>query len=73
MAVIGTAVRTDESGYFQLPALSGAYKLSVERSVSDYSRQMILDGETPPSIEPVTVEFNSSTPADDIVLQEQTP
>ncbi len=73
MAVIGTAVRTDESGYFQLPSLSGAYKLSVERSVADYSRQMMLDGETPPSIEPVTVEFNNSTTTDNIVLQEQTP
>jgi beta-lactamase regulating signal transducer with metallopeptidase domain len=73
MAVIGTAVRTDESGYFQLPALGGAYKLSVERSVADYSRQMMLDGDMPPAIEPVTFEFNSPKSTTDILLQEQSP
>lgn len=73
MAVIGTAVRTDETGYFQLPALKGSYTLSVDRSIPDYSGQMVLDGETPPSIEPVTIEFNSSSPDEDILLQEQSP
>jgi hypothetical protein len=73
VAVIGTAVRTDEAGYFQLPMLQGAYKLSVGKSVGDLSREMMLVGETPPSIEPVTIEFNSSTPDVDILLQEQAP
>ena len=73
MAVIGTAVRTDETGYFQLPALKGSYTLSVGRSIPDYSGQMMLDGETPPSIEPVTIEFDGSRPDEVILLQEQTP
>lgn len=70
MEIIETAVRTDESGNFQLPALSGTYELSVGRSLPDYSRQMTLDGETPPTIEPVTIEFSSTRPAEDILLQE---
>lgn len=74
MAVIGTAVRTDDSGYFQLPPLSGEYKLSVGRSVPDYSRQMMLDGDAPPSIEPVTIKFDSATRASkEILLKEKTP
>lgn len=72
-AIIGTAVKTDESGYFQLPALSGAYQLSVEGSVPDYSRQMMLNRETPPSINPMTFEFDRSIRAENILLQEQTP
>ncbi|MEO2013030.1 MAG: hypothetical protein ABGZ53_01530 [Fuerstiella sp.] len=70
VAVIGTAVRTDDTGYFQLPALQGSYKLSVGQSVPDYSRQMMLTGMEPPSIEPVTVEFNGSTSSDLILLRE---
>jgi hypothetical protein len=73
MAVIGTAVKTDETGSFQLPALKGSYTLSAHRSISDYSRQTVLHGETPPSIEPVTIEFNSSPPDEVILLQEKTP
>ncbi len=73
VAIIGTAVKTDESGNFQLPSLSGAYQLSVEGSVSDYSRQMALNGETPPHIKPMTIEFDSSSPAEIILRQEQTP
>ena len=73
MAVIGTAVRTDETGYFQLPALKGSYTLSAGRSIPDYSGQMVLDGETPPPIEPVTIEFNGSRSDEVILLQEKTP
>lgn len=72
VAVIGTAVRTDEAGYFQLPALQGAYKLSVGRSVPDYSKQMMLDGEQPPAVEPVTFEFDRSKLGESILLREQT-
>ena len=73
VAIVGTAVKTDESGNFQLPSLSGAYQLSVEGSVADYSRQMVLNGETPPTIKPMTIEFDSSSPAEVILRQEQTP
>jgi hypothetical protein len=73
MAVIGTAVRSDETGYFQLPALKGSYTLSVGPSIPDYSGQMMLDGETPPSIKQVTIEFDGSRPDEVILLQEQTP
>lgn len=72
-AVIGTAVKTDDSGHFLLPVLNGEYNLSVGRSVADYSRQMMLDGNTPPAIKPVTIEFDSSKPGEEILLQEQTP
>lgn len=70
VAVIGTAVKTDESGHFQLPALSGEFKLSVESSVPDYSRQMTLDGKTPPPIDPVMIEFNHSRSDERIRLHE---
>ncbi len=73
VAIIGTAVKTDESGNFQLPPLSGRYQLSVEGSVADYSRQMVLNGETPPTIKPMTIEFDSSSPAEVVLRQEQTP
>jgi len=71
MAVIGTAVKTDEEGYFQLPALQGSYNLSVGQSVPDFSRQMMLTGKKPPSIEPVIIEFNGSTSSDLILLRER--
>jgi hypothetical protein len=34
---------------------------------------MMLDGETPPSIKQVTIEFDGSRPDEVILLQEQTP
>ncbi len=73
VVVIGTAVKTDEAGHFQLPPLHGSYKLSVGKSVPDYSRQMMLLGEPPPPIDPVTVEFDGAKSGDLILLRERYP
>lgn len=69
-AVIGTAVRTDEAGYFQLPSLLGTYKLSVGESVPDFSGGGMMTGEPPPAIKSVTIEFGASLPDRLILLQE---
>ena len=69
LTVIGTAVRTDEAGYFRLPPLHGSYVLSVGKSVPDYSRQMMLEGSPPPSIKSVTVDIDNADPSDLILLR----
>lgn len=69
LTVIGTAVRTDETGHFQLPPLQGSYVLSVGKSVPDYSRQMMLEGSPPPLIEPVTIDIDNTDPSDLILLR----
>jgi hypothetical protein len=69
--IIGTAVRTDESGYFQLPPLHGTYTLSVGKSAPHYSQQMMLDGQSPPSIDPVTVEIGGANTGELILFRER--
>jgi uncharacterized GH25 family protein len=69
LAVIGTAVRTDEAGHFQLPPLRGSYVLSVGKSVPDYSRQMMVEGVPVQSIEPVAIDIDNFDPRDLILLR----
>jgi len=69
LTVIGTAVRTDEAGYFQLPPLQGSYILSVGKSLPDYSKQMMLTGSPPPSIVPVTIDIDNADSSDPILLR----
>ena len=72
VTAIGLGVRTDEAGYFQLPPLRGSYVLSVAKSVPDFSRQMMLEGSPPPSIEPVTFDFDNAD-SDDLILLRADP
>ncbi|MDP6556165.1 MAG: hypothetical protein QGG71_15960 [Pirellulaceae bacterium] len=69
LTVIGTAVKTDEAGCFQLPPLRGTYVLSVGKSVPDYSMQMMLEGTPPPPIVPVTVDIDNADFNDLILLR----
>jgi hypothetical protein len=70
MLIMGTAVRTDDDRYFQLPPLQRTYTLSVGKSVADYSQQMMLDGESPPSIDPVAVDIDGADPGELILISE---
>ncbi|QDV47757.1 Nickel uptake substrate-specific transmembrane region [Stieleria neptunia] len=70
VAVIGSAVKTDADGYFQLPPLRGSYELTVSKSAPDYSRQMMLVGVEPPSFAPLTMNTASVDPKELIVLKE---
>ncbi len=70
VVLIGTAVRTDDNGYFQLPPLDGQYELSVGNAMADYSQQMMLTGDAPPMIEPITIDVSEQSSKDLIVLQE---
>ena len=69
MAVIGTAVRTDPQGYFQLPPLRGSYTLTVSQSVPDFSRQMMLVGTKPPEIEPLIIDVDEVNPDELVILR----
>lgn len=71
MALIQTAVRTDDEGYFQLPPLVGEYRLSVGKSVPDYTRQMMIVGANPPDIEPVVIDTTGTDPEQLIILAEE--
>lgn len=70
VAVIGTAVKTDEEGNFQLPRLSGSYTLSVATAVPDYSRQLQILGAIPPHIVPTTINTAVFDPGENIILRE---
>lgn len=69
MAVIGSAVKTDAEGNFQLPPLKGSYVLTVTDSAPDYSRQMMLIGTQPPEIEPITIDIDSADPEKLVLLR----
>lgn len=71
VAVIGSAVRTDEKGYFQLPPLTGEYELTVARLAPDYKRQMMLGGREPPTIEPMKINVDMADPEVPLVFREK--
>lgn len=70
VAVIGSAVRTDSKGYFQLPPLRGTYKLSVTKSAPDYSRQMMVVGQEPPIIESLEIDIDAADTSELLIMQE---
>ena len=58
---------------FNFLRYAGSYRLSVGKSMPEYSRQMMLLGEPPPWIDPVTVEIDSAHSGDLIILRERHP
>ncbi|MCA9137508.1 MAG: carboxypeptidase regulatory-like domain-containing protein [Planctomycetales bacterium] len=70
IAVIGSAVKTDSKGYFQLPPLRGTYELTVSKSAPDYSRQMMLVGNQPPPIDAKEIDFDAADTSQLVILQE---
>jgi len=69
--LIGTAVRTDDAGFFQLPPLDGQYKLSAGQAMPDYSKQMMLTGDASPTIEPMTIDTADRHLEELILLEEE--
>jgi beta-lactamase regulating signal transducer with metallopeptidase domain len=68
--LIGTAVKTDETGNFTLPPVRGTYKVWVAGDAPDYSRRITVNGSTPPPILPEKIEFDGSDATEKIEFRE---
>ncbi|HEX4144478.1 MAG TPA: M56 family metallopeptidase [Pirellulales bacterium] len=68
--LIGTAVKTDETGSFTLPPLSGSYWVRVTGDAPDYSRRLMVTGSKPPPIRPRIVDFDAKDAGREIILRE---
>jgi beta-lactamase regulating signal transducer with metallopeptidase domain len=67
---IGTAVKTDENGSFQLPPIRGTYQVWVTHDAADYSRQLSVSGVAPPPILPQRIDFNGEDKTREVIFRE---
>ncbi len=68
--LIGTAVKTDESGSFRLPPVRGAYRVLVSNNAPDYLRQHTVTGASPPPIMPQKLFFDGDAETREVVFRE---
>jgi len=68
--LIGTAVKTDETGGFTLPPVSGSYRVWVTAAAGDYSRGLTVTGSKPPPIPPQMIDFDATDKTKEIILRE---
>ncbi len=67
---IGTAVKTDESGRFQLPPIRGTYRVWVTNDAPDYSRKRMVSGVAPPPILPQRIDLNGEDKTREVIFRE---
>jgi protocatechuate 3,4-dioxygenase beta subunit len=67
---IGTAVKTDENGSFQLPPIRGTYRVRVSNEAPDRSQRLTISGVAPPPIMPQQMDFDGEEKTREVVFRE---